>query len=83
MRFFPAWIFVNKNQDPKGFQMMGKYLKRQRDRLPMLPCNVPSTIHQQMDVLDSSIVSIMQTFGKVLLHVRLKVLIWFFTLKYK
>lgn len=36
-----------------------------------------------MDVFNPSVVGVVQTFGKVLFQVRLKVLVWFFTLKYK
>lgn len=36
-----------------------------------------------MDVLDSSVVGVVQTFGKVLFQVGLKVLVWFFTLKHQ
>ena len=36
-----------------------------------------------MDIFNPSVVGVVQAFGEMLFHVRLKVLVWFFTLKYK
>ena len=45
-----------------------------------VPGNVPLPLHQEMDVLDATVVGVVQAFGKVLLQVGLKVLLRFLTL---
>lgn len=46
-----------------------------------LPCYVPFPLNHQVNLLNSVVVGIMQTFGKMLLQVRFEVLVWLFTLQ--
>lgn len=48
-----------------------------------LPGHVPLPLHQQMNFLNASIVSVVQSFWKVLLQVGFEVLLCFLTLKDK
>lgn len=46
-----------------------------------LPGNVPLPLHQQVNVFDALAVAVVQPLRQMLLHVWLKVLVCFFTLK--
>lgn len=59
----------------------GTQQRRPRGELATVPCDVPLSVHQQVDFLDASIVGVMQPFGQVLLQVRLKVLLRLLTLQ--
>lgn len=46
-----------------------------------LPCYMPFSFDQQVNLLNATMVGIVKAFGKMLLQVWFKVLVWLFTLQ--